>query len=175
MIRKALAFIPVIAILLLGFSLRSNAQTSQWITQSGTTTLDNMNFMSIYVNASVFDAGDPTIPAQITGTINMSGSNGAYSMNVGASVKTINFGNIVWNKKTVHAAIMTTGNFYYRDLNTGVKTLAYMKVTSVQYSKGMISFMICDAATSVTLAASGLSDGQLYPYALTTGTTTIRF
>ena len=174
MFRKSLALLPVFAALLLGFSaLRSNAQTLQWVTQSGTITQDNVHFMSVYVSTSQWNSGDPNQAPQITGTVNMSGSTGVISMNLGAPVKGMQFGTSTINRKPTKWANLTSGQFYYVDLNTGYKTLAYLQATVLQAGRGGFRFQIIDANTFVTLAASASSDGQLNTYNLSSGSTTI--
>ena len=174
MVRKSLSLLPLAAALLLGASVRSNAQTLQWVSQSGTITLDKVNYMSISVSTSQWLPGDGTAP-QVAGAINMSGSNGVISVNLGAHVKAMNAGFVTVNNKPVKQANLTSSAFYYVDLNSGKKTLAYMQATVLQSGKGGFRFQIIDATTFVTLAASASSDGQFNTYSLSSGSTTIIF
>ena len=175
MFRKSLAFIPVLAVLLLGSSLRSNAQSTSWVSQIGTVQADPVNSMTVHISVNVFDTGDPLLPLQITGSVTLYGSSGTASLNVGAPVSAVTFGNTSWNNRSVKTAILVTNPFHYIDLNTGAHTLAVMKARVTQYGRGVITYQIVDADTGVTLAASMSSDGQLNTYPVVTGSTSIHF
>ncbi len=175
MFRKSLALVPVVAALLLGPALHAHAQTVQWVSQTGTITQDNSHYMTISVNITQFTSNDPTQTPQVSGTVNMTGSTGVLSMNLGAPIKVMNFGTSAINKKATKWAKLTSGGFNYVDLNTGKRSLAYMQATVMQTGKGGFSFQIVDSLTGVTLAASASPDGQLNTFPLASGSTTIVF
>ena len=176
MFRKSLAFLPVCAALLLGFSApRSNAQSISWASQIGTVQTDANNSLTVHISVNVFNPGDPLQAATVSGSITIYGILGEASLNVGAPVADITFGTTTLNHHTVKYAALISTPFYYIDLNTGARTLATMKANITQYGRGILNFQVIDAHTHVTLAASGTADGQLTAYQVSTGGTSIQF
>ena len=169
MIRKSLALIPVIAVLLFGFSLGANAQTLHYVNQIGSVN----GSLAISVTGNSWDTGDPTLAPQISGTINISGNVGSLGLSVSAGVGSMFTDTTKIGSRTYKRTRLVSQQFSYVDLNTRIHTTAIMQATIINYSRGTITFQIVDVATGATLAATGTPDGQITPLTLTTGSTSI--
>ena len=169
MFRKSLALVPVIAVLLFGFALRTNAQVYHAVNQVGSVN----GSLAVSVIGSSWDTGIEGQPVQITGAVNISGYSGALGMNVSAAVQSLTIGSTKINGRTFKSAYIVTKVFPYIDLVTKIRTSAVMQITVVAYGRGTIAYQVIDSATGVTLASTGSPDGQMAPLAQTTGSTTV--
>lgn len=168
-------FLSFILFLFLIFSFPATAlsQTLSQALQTGTLTVDRVNYQSVYIHITNWISFGQ--PDQVNGSIGMSGFDGNVNLNFGAPIKTVLFSYVLYDGKLIKGADFTTGRFYYVDLNTGIKTLAYMVGRILQSGHGLFHYQIINVLDQTTVVVSASLDGQYAYYPLASGSTSINF
>lgn len=144
------------------------ADTLQYAQESGALSLDQgATGITVYVAAYKYTtAAYPNSP-QYSGTMSVGGSSGGLRLSIGAAVQSVAFSKTASGHK--HAEV-TTKPFYYTDLKTGARFLAYAVVHMTQVPlRGTVSLTVRKYGTNEIACTSGSEIG------LWTGSTFIYF